>query len=113
MPRSPRTPREPFASLGTFSEVGFNILVALAEEPKHGYAMMQDIDAMTGTRPGPGTLYAAIARLEQRQWIEPVATDDRRRPYRLTRLGRRVLRARVASLQSMAQIAESRLAGQS
>ena len=69
-------PREPFASLGRFSEVGFHILVALADGPKHGYAMMLDIDGMTGTRPGPGTLYAAIARLEQRHWIEPVASDD-------------------------------------
>jgi DNA-binding PadR family transcriptional regulator len=109
----PRTPREPFSTLGSFSEVAFNILIALAEEPKHGYAMMRDIDAMTGSRPGPGTLYAAIARLEQKRWIEPMAADDRRRPYRLTSEGRKILRARLASLRTMARIAQSRLARQS
>jgi DNA-binding PadR family transcriptional regulator len=85
----------------------------IAEEPKHGYAMMRDIDAMTGSRPGPGTLYAAIARLEQKRWIEPMAADDRRRPYRLTSEGRKILRARLASLRTMARIAQSRLARQS
>jgi DNA-binding PadR family transcriptional regulator len=103
-------PREPFASLGRFSEVGFHILVALAEGPKHGYAMMQDIGGMTGARPGPGTLYAAIARLEQRRWIEPVASDDRRRPYRLTNAGRQALRARLEAQASVARVARTRLA---
>ena len=65
------------ASLGRFSEPAFNILVALADGPKHGYAMTQDIEALTGTRPGPGTLYGAIARLEQLQWIAPLPADDR------------------------------------
>ncbi|MEZ5317348.1 MAG: PadR family transcriptional regulator [Vicinamibacterales bacterium] len=101
--------REPLASLGTFSEVGFGILVALAEGPKHGYAMMQDIGSMTGSAPGPGTLYAAIARLEQRRWIEPVPSEDRRRPYRLTTAGRRVLRARLEALRAMTRIAQARL----
>lgn len=97
-------------SLGRFSEAGFNILVALAEGPKHGYAMMLDIEQMTGSRPGPGTLYAAISRLEQRGWIEPVASEDRRRPYRLTSAGRKVLRARVAALRQVSRIAQQRLA---
>jgi len=97
-------------SLGRSSEAGFNILVALAEGPKHGYAMMLDIEHMTGSRPGPGTLYAAISRLERRRWIEPVASDDRRRPYRLTPAGRKVLRARLATLQEVSRIAKARLA---
>ena len=106
-------PREPFASLGRFSEVGFHILVALADGPKHGYAMMLDIDGLTGTRPGPGTLYAAIARLEQRHWIEPLASDDRRRPYRLTAVGRRMLGERLAALAAVSKVARTRLAHQS
>ena len=97
-------------SLGRFSEAGFHILVALAEGPKHGYAMMQDIEQMTGSRPGPGTLYAAISRLEQKRWIEPMASDDRRRPYRLTHEGRKVLRARLAALKEVSRIAQARLA---
>jgi len=102
--------RQPLESLGRFSEAGFHILVALAEGPKHGYAMMQDIEQLTGSRPGPGTLYAAIARLEQKRWIEPLASDDRRRPYQLTTAGRRVLRARLAALRDVARIAQARLA---
>jgi DNA-binding PadR family transcriptional regulator len=102
--------RSSLDSLGRFSEAGFNILVALAEGPKHGYAMMLDIEQMTGSRPGPGTLYAAISRLEQKRWIEPMASDDRHRPYRLTPAGRKVLRARLAALREVSRIAQSRLA---
>ena len=102
--------RESLSSLGRFSEAGFNILVALADGAKHGYAMMQDIEQMTGSRPGPGTLYAAISRLEQRNWIEPVASTDRRRPYRLTGAGRKVLRTRLAALREVSRIAHERLA---
>ena len=51
---------------------------------------------------GPGTLYGAIARLEARKWIEPLPADDRRRPYRLTGAGQKVLRARLESLRDVA-----------
>lgn len=98
------------ADLGRFSEPAFNILVALADGPKHGYAMTLDIESMTGNRPGPGTLYGAIARLEERQWIEALPADDRRRPYRLTQAGQKVLRARLAALRQVTRIAQARLA---
>ena len=98
------------ASLGRFSEPALHILIALADGPKPGYAMPQDIEAMTGSRPGPGTLYGAIARLEARKWIEPLPADDRRRPYKLTSAGGKVLRARLDSLKSVTKIALSRLA---
>lgn len=101
---------ESLASLGRFSEPAFNILVALADGPKHGYAMTQDIEQMTGTRPGPGTLYGAIARLEERRWIEPLPAEERRRPYKLTSAGQKVLRARLDALRSVTKIAQSRLA---
>ena len=98
------------ASLGRFSEPALHILIALADGPKHGYAMTQDIEAMTGSRPGPGTLYGAIARLEQKQWIEPLPAEERRRPYKLTSAGGRVLRARLDALKAVTKIAQSRLA---
>lgn len=97
-------------SLGRFSEPALHILIALSEGPKHGYAITLDIEVMTGHRPGPGTLYGAIARLEERAWIEPVPSVDRRRPYRLTRSGHRVLRVRLEALRSVTAIAWSRLA---
>ncbi|NQW04558.1 MAG: helix-turn-helix transcriptional regulator [Acidobacteria bacterium] len=98
------------ASLGRFSEPALHILIALADGPKHGYAMTQDIEVMTGSRPGPGTLYGAIARLEARQWIEALPAEERRRPYKLTSSGGRVLRVRRDALKTVTKIALSRLA---
>ena len=70
------------AALGRFSEPALYILISLADGPKHGYAMTQDIEAVAGHKLGPGTLYGAIARLEARKWIEPLPAEERRRPYR-------------------------------
>jgi DNA-binding PadR family transcriptional regulator len=104
-----KTP-DSLADLGRFSEPALLILISLADGPKHGYAMTQDIEAVSGQKLGPGTLYGAIARLEARKWIEPLPADDRRRPYRLTSAGQRVLRARLESLRTMARVAQTRLA---
>jgi DNA-binding PadR family transcriptional regulator len=98
------------AGLGRFSEPALYILISLADGPKHGYAMTQDIEAVAGQRLGPGTLYGAIARLEARGWIEALAAEDRRRPYRLTVAGQRVLRHRLESLRSVARVGRARLA---
>ena len=97
------------SSLGRFSEPALHILVSLADGPKHGYAITLDIETLTGTRPGPGTLYGAIARLEERGWIEALPADDRRRPYKLTNAGRTVLKARVNALRAMTRLATTRL----
>ena len=96
--------------LGRSSEPALYILISLANGPKHGYAMTEDIAQVTGTRLGPGTLYGAIARLEDRKWIEPLPADDRRRPYKLTIAGYRVLKHRLASLQAVTRIGKARLA---
>jgi DNA-binding PadR family transcriptional regulator len=96
--------------LGRFSEPALLILISLAEGPKHGYAMTQDIEAVSGQTLGPGTLYGAIARLEARKWIEPLPAEDRRRPYKLTVAGHRVLKHRLAGLQAVAKIGKARLA---
>lgn len=98
------------ADLGRFSEPALYILISLADGPKHGYAMTQDIEAVSGQRLGPGTLYGAIARLEARHWIEPLPADDRRRPYRLTGAGQAVLRHRLESLHALARVGRARLA---
>jgi DNA-binding PadR family transcriptional regulator len=103
-------PEDLLASLGRFSEPALYILVSLADGPKHGYAMTQDIEAVSGQKLGPGTLYGAIARLEARHWIEPLPAEDRRRPYRLTAAGKRALRHRLESLHEIARVGRSRLA---
>jgi DNA-binding PadR family transcriptional regulator len=102
--------RDSLAELGRFSEPALYIMISLAEGPKHGYAMTQDIETVTGQKLGPGTLYGAIARLETRRWIEPLPVDERRRPYRLTTAGHRVLRHRLDSLQTLARVGRARLA---
>ena len=96
--------------LGRFSEPALLILISLADEPKHGYAMLKDIERVSGQTLGPGTLYGAITRLEAEKWIEPLPAEDRRRPYRLTSAGAAVLRARLDSLGAMTRVGRARLA---
>ena len=95
---------------GRFSEPALLILISLAEEPRHGYSMTEDIEAISGVRLGPGTLYGALARLEARGLIEPLKSEDRRNPYRLTALGERALRARLDSMMAVARAGQRRLA---
>lgn len=92
------------------SEPAFLILIALADGPKHGYAMTQDILQVSGQQIGPGTLYGAIAWLEERGWIEPLDADDRRRPYQLTKNGQGALRARVDQLRALTRAGQAKLA---
>jgi DNA-binding PadR family transcriptional regulator len=85
------------------------VLASLAEGDKHGYAMMEDIEQFAGVRLGPGTLYGAITRLEERGWIRPVAAQDRRQPYAITALGRRHLEEQVSNLEAVVKAAQRRL----
>jgi DNA-binding PadR family transcriptional regulator len=96
-------------SLGHYSDPPLLVLASLADGPKHGHAMIEDIERLCGTRLGPGTLYGAIARLEQQGWIAPLAPEERRRPYRITAEGQRVLRARLTTLQQFSKAGLRRL----
>lgn len=87
-----------------FSDPSLLVLASLADGPKHGYAMIEEIERMSGQRLGPGTLYGAITRLDQQGLIEALAVEDRRQPYRLTAVGRRVLRARLLAMQQVALV---------
>lgn len=99
-------------SFGRYGEATLLIMTSLADGPKHGYAIMQDVEALHDTRLGPGTLYGAIGRLEQAGLIEALAGEKRRRPYRLTVEGRQVLATTLRDLQQLASTGLSRLAGQ-
>jgi DNA-binding PadR family transcriptional regulator len=79
--------------LGRFADPSILILTSLAGGSKHGYALIKDIEQVAGTSIGPGTLYAAIGRLEQRGFIEALPEEDRRRPYRMTAAGVAALRS--------------------
>jgi DNA-binding PadR family transcriptional regulator len=95
---------------GRFAEPALLILVSLSEAPKHGYAIMTDIEAGTGRPMGPGTLYAALARLEERGLVEPLTPVDRRRPYRLTGLGATFLQEQLRELSAFTALGLRRLA---
>src|SRR5215213_10205915 len=95
--------------IGRFAEPALLILVSLADGPKHGYAIMTDVEAGTGRPMGPGTLYAALARLEERGLIEALPPVDRRRPYRLSGLGVTTVTEQLRELSSFAELGLRRL----
>jgi len=94
---------------GRLSDPALLILSSLADGPKHGYAMMQDIEKFSGTLLEPGTLYGALARLEQRGWIKALPGKDRRRPYQITGTGQEALRQQLASLRQVVKTGLDRL----
>jgi len=85
------------------------VLASLADEPRHGYAITQDVAETMGVRLSAGTLYAVIARLEARGLIEALESDDRRRPYRITAAGARVLAQQSERMSRVASLARERL----
>jgi DNA-binding PadR family transcriptional regulator len=95
----------------------FHILLALADQDRHGYAIMQQVAADTGgaVRLGPGTLYGAIKRLLDHRYIrevearvDPELDDARRRYYRLTPAGRTAATAEASRLADLVKLARSR-----
>ena len=86
------------------------ILTSLADGPKHGHALAKDIEQFAGVTLGPGALYGAITRLEERGLIEALPADDRRRPYRITAAGSTALTAAVAEMRRLADVGAERLA---
>lgn len=102
-------PIKPRKKLGRPNEPAVLILTSLAAGPKHGHALTKDIAGFAGVSLGPGTLYGAITRLDERGMIEPVPSDDRRRPYRITPLGRSALAEAVRDMQSLADEGAARL----
>lgn len=94
----------------------FHILLALLDEERHGYAIIQDIEARTQgeLRMSAGTLYRSIARMVEQGLItevakqRPAADDPRRRYYRLTPFGTAVARAEMRRLSQLVQMARAR-----
>jgi DNA-binding PadR family transcriptional regulator len=94
-----------------------HILLALADEERHGYGIMREIEGRTGgqTRLGPGTLYGSIKRMladglieESDERPDPAMDDQRRRYYRITDFGRRVAGAEAERLSSLVETARAR-----
>jgi DNA-binding PadR family transcriptional regulator len=96
------------------SEAVFLILTSLASDPRHGYALIKDIETLSGGRVklSTGTLYGALGRLLKTGWIERFATEDTSRDkqtYRLTALGRDHLAADLDRLKPLTRAATARL----
>jgi DNA-binding PadR family transcriptional regulator len=102
MPRRAEDPR--------WTDPGLLVMGSLAEGAKHGYSILQDVADTTGVTLGAGTLYGALSRLEERGLIEALdSPDPRRRPYRLTARGARVLDEQLQSMRQFAAIGSKRL----
>ena len=91
------------------------VLLSLAEQPRHGYSILKDVERMSDGRVAlsTGTLYGALQRLLSRGWIERFEEDEGtrdRRAYRLTTQGRRILQAEVARMKQLTKLASLRTA---
>lgn len=95
----------------------FHILLALADGEKHGYSIMKDVESQTQgkIKMGPGTLYGSIKRMLSAGFIEetderpdPALDDERRRYYRLSNLGQKVLSAEILRLEQAVKIARQK-----
>jgi DNA-binding PadR family transcriptional regulator len=99
-------------SLLPLTPASFHILLVLAGQPAHGYAIMQEVTRMTGgaAQLGPGTLYRTIQKLLDDALIESIGTDadERRVPYKITKLGTAVARAEARRHAVLVQIATQR-----
>ncbi|HEX2619767.1 MAG TPA: PadR family transcriptional regulator [Phototrophicaceae bacterium] len=95
----------------------FHIMLALADGERHGYSIMQEVTQRTdgAFKLGPGSLYGSIKKMVEAGWIEetdarpdPGLDDERRRYYKLTQFGERVLRAEASRLSALVNIARER-----
>lgn len=90
------------------------ILLSVAEEPRHGYAILKDVEDLSQgrVRMSTGTLYGAIRRMLEDRWIERFAEEAAprdRQAYRLTTDGREVLTAEIARMKMLTRAASARL----
>lgn len=85
------------------------VLLALLGGPKHGYAIVQDVESLCGVRLGPGTLYGALTALEEQGLVAALPAQGRRRPYELTNRGRRTVADQANTWRDLATAAEQRL----
>jgi len=117
MPRPMRTKEPPPSDFLPLTPAVLHILLALADGDQHGYAIAQTVEELTGgtVRMGPGTLYGSIGRMVANGLLEEssrgrgrVAEDERRRFYRMTALGRRVLESEMERLDRVVALARAK-----
>ena len=85
------------------------VLTSLADGPKHGYALIKDVEQFAGVTLGPGTLYGALARLEESGLVRALPADKRRHPYEITAAGTAALADQLRRDQALARVGLARL----
>jgi len=101
--------RSEYMTTNKFSEPTLLILISLAEQNRHGYAIMEDIQSSYDVKLGPGTLYGAISRLEKAGYISPIESQDRKKPYKMTTEGEIYLTEQIKEIQKVTNIGMKRL----
>jgi DNA-binding PadR family transcriptional regulator len=100
--------------MAALTQAVFHVLLSLARMERHGYGIQKDVLEQTGgtVRLGPGTLYGTLQRLMALDWVDETdgpadPGDERRRYYRLTRAGRRALKAEVERMDALVRTARA------
>jgi DNA-binding PadR family transcriptional regulator len=86
------------------------VLTSLTSGPKHGYALIKDIEEFAGVELGAGTLYGCLSKLESSGLVEPLPSEGRRHPYRITAKGLEVIEERLSASARIARIGLGRIA---
>jgi DNA-binding PadR family transcriptional regulator len=110
MSSRPKRPRPKVEIVRASFDRSILVLTSLANGPKHGYALIQDIESFSGVRMGPGTLYGCVAKLERTGLVEALPPEDRRQPYRITPAGVAALRDRLVESARISTVGLARLA---
>jgi DNA-binding PadR family transcriptional regulator len=100
----------------TITEPVLFILISLAQQPRHGYSILKDVETISDgrVRLSTGTLYGALRRLLDESWIERYENEDTsrgRQSYRLTARGRKLLQQEVARMKQLTRLASLRVVG--
>jgi DNA-binding PadR family transcriptional regulator len=107
----------PKKKLDPLPSAAFQILLSLADEDRHGYGIMRQVEEQSGGRMrlGPGTLYSSVQSLLEEKLIDevtpredPAPNSERRRYYRLTAAGRKLARAEADRLADLLRVARAR-----
>ncbi len=103
-------PRHPPGGAAPLTPAVFHILLALADGPRHGYAIMQAVEESSGASMGPGTIYGSLQRMEEAGLVREVAAagDDRRRLFALKPAGRAALQAEAQRVSRLAALVRAR-----
>lgn len=97
------------SGLGRYGEPGLLVLISLCDGPKHGYAIMTDVEDTAGIRLGPGTLYGALGKLEKLGLVTPVPGTGSRRPYEISSAGRAAVDEQLQMWSGIVETGKRRL----